>query len=79
MNKVLDCANEIPQANGKVKISPDHPKTLMVPNNLYFADVLNHIDENKNELNITKYTVQVENLEETMRKIIEDEEALIQL
>lgn len=78
MNKVLECANEIPQANGKVRISPEHPKTLMVPNNLYFADVLNHIDENKNELNITKYTVQVENLEETMRKIIEDEEALIQ-
>lgn len=78
MNKVLNCANEIPEMNGKVKISPDHPRTLMVPNNLYFADVLNHIDENKEELNITKYTVQVENLEETMRKIIEDEEVLIQ-
>lgn len=78
MQKVLDCANEIPEMQGKVKICPEHHMTLMVPNNLYFSDVLNHIEDNKEKLGITKYTVQVENLEETMRKIIEDDEALIQ-
>ncbi|KAK8886751.1 hypothetical protein M9Y10_042219 [Tritrichomonas musculus] len=78
MQKVLECANDVEKARGRVRISSEHKNTLMIPNNLHFADILWHIDENKERLGIRKYTVQVENLEETMRKIIEDEEALIQ-
>ncbi|OHT01370.1 ABC transporter family protein [Tritrichomonas foetus] len=74
MEKVLQCAHEVcPSA----KIHPEHPNILMIPNNLHFPDVLDHIDSHKSELGIENYTVHVENLEETMRKIIEDEEALI--
>lgn len=56
-------------------ILEDHPKTVLVPADLRAADVLEHLERNKQFLGITRYTVHLENLEETLRKIIEDEEA----
>ena len=46
-----------------------------VPADLRATDVLEHLERNKQFLGITRYTVHLENLEETLRKIIEDEEA----
>jgi ABC-type multidrug transport system ATPase subunit len=56
----------------------DHPKTLLIPADLRVVDVLDAIEGEREQLGFTAYTVQLENLEETLRKLIEDEEVLIQ-
>ena len=75
MQRVLQFSKNL---DPNIKIQPEHGNTLMIPNNLNFSDILNAIDAHKNELGFSNYTVHVENLEETMKKIMEDEEALIQ-
>jgi hypothetical protein len=52
------------------------PKSVIVPDDLIVADLLEQIERQKEALGITKYTVLIEGLEETMRKVIEAEEDL---
>jgi ABC-type multidrug transport system ATPase subunit len=71
MQRVLEFVKvSVPQAEIKL----GRPRAVLVPDTLEVADLLERIDENKEELGITKYTIHIENLEETMRKVIETDE-----
>jgi ABC-type multidrug transport system ATPase subunit len=71
MQRVLEFVKmSVPQA----EIKFGRPKAVLVPDTLDVADLLERIDENKEDLGITKYTIHIENLEETMRKVIETDE-----
>ena len=72
MEQVLAAIRDVVR---EATILEDHPRTVLVPADLRATDVLEHLERNKQFLGITRYTVHLENLEETLRKIIEDEEA----
>jgi ABC-type multidrug transport system ATPase subunit len=75
MDRILEVVQTvIPEASAR----EDFSNMLVLPVDLKVADVLEVLEAKKSELGIGRYTVQIEGLEETMRKIIEDEEALIQ-
>jgi hypothetical protein len=58
---------------GEANIRSDRPRTIFMPTDLRVADVLERLEGGK-----VRYTIHLENLEETLRKIIEDEEVQIQ-
>jgi ABC-type multidrug transport system ATPase subunit len=61
----------------EVHIRQEHPPTLFIPVDLRAADVLAALEEAKEELGFTRYAVRLENLEETLAKLIEDAEAVV--
>lgn len=72
MAAILAATREVvPEAT----IVEDHPKTIIVPADLRATDVLERLEQAKQPLGFSSYTVHLENLEETLRNIIEDEEA----
>ena len=72
MGAILAATREVvPEAT----IVEDHPKTIIVPADLRATDVLERLEQSKQPLGFSSYTVHLENLEETLRNIIEDEEA----
>lgn len=75
MKHVVDCLNQSVQMEGEIRLHPDDPFTLLIPNNLHVADVLKYIETHKQILGIEKYVIRLENLEETMKKILENDEA----
>jgi hypothetical protein len=60
----------VPQAEIKLGRS----RAVLIPDTLEVADRLERIDEKKEQIRIIKYTIHIENLEETMRKMIEIDE-----
>jgi ABC-type multidrug transport system ATPase subunit len=58
----------------KAEMKLGRPRAVLVRDQLEVADLLERIGENKEELGITKYIIHIENLEETMRKMIETDE-----
>ncbi|KAK8838716.1 hypothetical protein M9Y10_032755 [Tritrichomonas musculus] len=76
LNELLELIQKvIPEAT----ISVDKKNTIVLPSDLRVSDALDIIEENKNRLGITKYTVQVDNLEESFVKLIEEEEGAIHI
>lgn len=65
----------VPEAS----VSNEKKNTLIVPSDLRVADALELIENHKNEFGITKYIVQIENLEESLVKLIEEEEGDIHI
>lgn len=54
----------------------DRPRSVVVPDTLEMADLLEHLEMNKETLGVTTYTIHVESLENTLWKLIlETEEA----
>jgi ABC-type multidrug transport system ATPase subunit len=70
--------NRVKQVVPEAAVHVEHPKTLVIPSDLRIVDVLDVIENEREQLGCGRYTIQLENLEETLRKLIEDEEVLIQ-
>jgi ABC-type multidrug transport system ATPase subunit len=73
MAAILDCAQSVVP---EVFIRDDHPTTLFIPADLRAADVLGRLEFSKEELGIGRYTIRLENLEETLAKLIEEAEVV---
>jgi ABC-type multidrug transport system ATPase subunit len=72
MQTIHACAHAVVP---EVVIREDRRSTLFVPADLGAADVLAELEQNKDELGFTRYTVRLENLEATLARLIEDVEA----
>jgi ABC-type multidrug transport system ATPase subunit len=71
MDRILEFVKEMmPEAQRP----SGRAKAILIPDCLEVADLLEELERHKDELGITKYTVLVEDLEDTMRKMIESEE-----
>jgi ABC-type multidrug transport system ATPase subunit len=70
--------NRVREVVPEAVVHEDHPRTLLIPSDLRVVDALDVIENEKERLGCGCYTVQLENLEETLRKLIEDEEVLTQ-
>lgn len=87
--KITFITNEIINLNGlceliqkvipETSISNEKKNTLVVPSDLRVSDALDLIEKHKNEFGVTKYIVQIDNLEESLVKLIEEEEGEIHL
>ncbi|OHS99029.1 ABC transporter family protein [Tritrichomonas foetus] len=53
---------------------PDKEKSIIMPADLRVADLLEKIEKSKESLNLVKYDIHIQNLEESLIKLIEDEE-----
>ena len=62
--------NRIPEA--KPLVGKD--KSIVFPTDLKVADLLEDIDNSKESLGIVKYTLSVQNIEESLVKLIQNEE-----
>lgn len=74
MKDILEFLQQIEPA---AELDSNRPKAILVPDKIEMADLLENLDLNKDRFGVTKYTVHLENLEETLRKLIEDEEAKV--
>ena len=64
----------IPEA----KILDNDNRVVYIPSDLRVADLLDELEASKEELGISKYLIHIQNLEESLIKLIQNEEALQQ-
>lgn len=76
LNRLCELIQKIiPEAS----ISNEKKNTLVVPSDLRVSEALDCIESHKSEFGITKYVVQIDNLEESLVKLIEEEEGAIHI
>ncbi|OHT13236.1 ABC transporter [Tritrichomonas foetus] len=67
--------NIIPEA----KISLEKKNTIILPSDYRVSDVLEFVEKNKEKFGFNKYTIQIDNLEESLIRLIQAEEGEIHL